>query len=484
MKKLLSILIAVIAVFPTIVNALEFQSVFDEYFPGGRIKVKGINPGPISTRETLVYHTIEEILKENPPVGVNFSYFSFDIEKCPDGTCGYIEIFDDETIEEYLVYLDYFVPDTKTSEKVNKYVDTYRELSEGEEEYFFTISDLEIINYMLNGGFNDEYHTDVINSIINYSTELKKLLANTNIYVRLETRAGWGGGPDIFSSGGFGDLMFYYNDHMYGTVDRGGVKGYRILYVPSTTEDTTEAYIAAALKRIEDYIGKDKVTLKYGGKLADLDEKDAQYPSSVIADLDNTLGEYYILNILGKDHYFLIEKNDEKLQTNHIFTTTDLETDVSIETDKSEVPLDSYIKSKKHDKDSDTYKKIMKELKKEHGIVYDIDLYSHSNSKYITKLANGKFKVRIPIDKEFEGKKVVAYYIHSNGKVDNHVVTVKDGYGEFETDHFSTYTIAEVDGETPEITVPSTGDNIIISMVLSIIAIMGIGLSSIYLKKQ
>ena len=43
---------------------------------------------------------------------------------------------------------------------------------------------------------------------------------------------------------------------------------YNILYVPSDTEKTPEAYVAAAQKRVDDYLGTDSgVKISYTGEL-------------------------------------------------------------------------------------------------------------------------------------------------------------------------------------------------------------------------
>ena len=76
--------------------------------------------------------------------------------------------------------------------------------------------------------------------------------------------------------------------------------------------------------------------------------------------------------------------------------------------------------------------------------------------KYITKLENGKFKVRIPLKDEFKNKKLKAYYINDNNKIEEYNINIENGYAIFETDHFSTYTIAE----SGEISNPSTLDNL------------------------
>ena len=89
--------------------------------------------------------------------------------------------------------------------------------------------------------------------------------------------------------------------------------------------------------------------------------------------------------------------------------------------------------------------------------MFDLKLYSGSTG-YITKLEDGKFKIKLPIKKELQGKTLKVFYVDENDKIVEYPVTIsEDGeYAIFETDHFSIYTLAEATKN------PKTGDNIII----------------------
>ena len=113
-------------------------------------------------------------------------------------------------------------------------------------------------------------------------------------------------------------------------------------------------------------------------------------------------------------------------------------------------------------------------------MIYDLKLYSETLQKYITKLDNGKFKVRIPIKKELQNQKLKAYYITDEKEIEEYNVLIENGYAVFETDHFSTYTIAK----TGEILNPETYNGITIYIILGIISIIGLLTTTMYLKKQ
>lgn len=72
-------------------------------------------------------------------------------------------------------------------------------------------------------------------------------------------------------------------------------------------------------------------------------------------------------------------------------------------------------------------------------IAYDISLLSNN----VKIQPNGNVKISIPIPTNFDTSKLVVYRISEDGTKTKYDVTVKDNYATFETNHFSTYVIAE-----------------------------------------
>lgn len=70
---------------------------------------------------------------------------------------------------------------------------------------------------------------------------------------------------------------------------------------------------------------------------------------------------------------------------------------------------------------------------------------------------NGKIKISIPIPEGFDTSKLMVYRIEENGTKTEYTVTVNGNYATFETDHFSTYALAEVKQE--DTTVNTNTDN-------------------------
>ena len=75
--------------------------------------------------------------------------------------------------------------------------------------------------------------------------------------------------------------------------------------------------------------------------------------------------------------------------------------------------------------------------------MFDISLFSNSVNKYISKLENGSFEVRIPINEKFKDKNLVVYYVDDIGKVTEYPVEISNNEAIFKTNHFSIYTLAE-----------------------------------------
>lgn len=118
-------------------------------------------------------------------------------------------------------------------------------------------------------------------------------------------------------------------------------------------------------------------------------------------------------------------------------------------------------------------------------------LFSNSIDNYITKLDDGTFEVKLPIKEELKDKNLTVYYVDDNNKIEEHKVTIKDGYAIFTTNHFSIYTLAEQTStveEQPEenkTNNPQTSDNINIYTSILLISTIGvISLSYIYIKNK
>lgn len=338
----------------------------------------------------------------------------------------------------YPIEFEFAIPDKKIKEKVDKYAKTFNYNIETIEKDLFVMEDLETINYKYAVSLYGD-SIDTLNSIINYSSEFQKKLDNSNITAILDSRAGW---DDKFTSGGFGFLDLLYNGVIYSYVEVAGVKQNNVIYVPNNTKDTRDDYIKVALERIKEYIPEANVKIEYAGEIKDLNFDDQILKLEDIVDERKTLGEYYKITINENEHFFFIAKDSSKTR-NPIMNTKDVNTDISISTNSSEVPLDTKVTAVIIDSNSNEYKEFLKQVKLNKGIVVDLKLFSESINKNISKLNNNKFKVYIPLGEELNGLDLMAYYVKENGEIENYSVAIEGKYLVFETNHFSTYIIGE-----------------------------------------
>ncbi len=135
---------------------------------------------------------------------------------------------------------------------------------------YFNVRDMEVINFWVNGKGNVE-------NLINYSSELKNYFDYKNFAIDL--RMGEDGKLETYASG---VANFSYDKTIYGVRDGLGVSAKHIIYVDENTGTTKEELISAVQKRIDNYIGKDKVKVTFGGESVYnlyVDEYDAEISS-------------------------------------------------------------------------------------------------------------------------------------------------------------------------------------------------------------
>lgn len=453
-------------------DSSEIDTYFKEIAPNGTIEINSIKLDDLDFMETCISAALSKYNTDNFWV-YGYCYPTYD-------DCS---LYISDTRYNYRskeFEVEYIFQDTDEDivTKVDKYVEKFEgNIKENDEGFiepnFFILDDLENINYKYTIVKHGKEDMNIINSVINYSSEIKEILEYGNLTAIIDTRAGWGGEP--FSSGCFGFLNLLYDGVIYGVADRVGVKQINVLYVDDSTIDTRDAYIEAALKRVSDYLPNAKVTLTYAGKIDELDQTGWGRTVDELIDVNKTLGEYYTLTIDGTEFSFLIVKDSSKMK-NPEMNTVDLKTNIKINSDSYEVPLDSKISANVINKNSKDYKDIISKLKLDTGMVVDLKLYSDSSETYVTKLSNGMFKVFIPLTKEYENKDLKAYYIKDDGDIEIYKIRKENGYAVFETSHFSTYTIGGND-----LTNPDTIDGIGIWFLLVVVS--GIGIISIFKKR-
>lgn len=415
----------------------EMDVIYNSMLKDGKVKVASVDPLDDSVfADTAIIATLSKYDTDKYRI----------VGGCDEKNKCMIYISDKVKTYKYKAYettFEYVTPNSKIKNRLDGYAKTFVVDNQNIEEHLFLMEDLETINYKYAFPSFGEW-IDSINAIINYSSEFQNKIGYMNIGTKLDTRAGW---DDQFTSGCFGFLNLLFDGVIYSYVNTTGVKQNNVLYVPDETENTREAYIKAALDRVNKYIPKANVKIEYAGQIADINDFGVLSLKDIV-DVNKTLGEYYKVTIGEEEYYYFIAKDSSKMRT-PVMNTVDALTDISIKTDSSEVPLDSKINTVVIDAKSDEYKEFLKKANINNGLVVDLKLFSDSINKNISKLENGVFKVYVPLNDELRKLDLTAYYVKDNGEIEKHDVKIEGDYLVFETDHFSTYVIGGNKLENP-----------------------------------
>lgn len=444
----------------------EMDVIYNSMLKDGKVKVASVDPlddsmfaetaitAALSKYDTDRYRVVGGCYEEN---------------KCTINIFDKVKTYREKTYE---TIFEYATPNSKIKNRLDGYAKTFVVDNQNIEEHLFLMEDLETINYKYAFPSFGEW-IDSINAIINYSSEFQNKIGYMNIGTKLDTRAGW---DDQFTSGCFGFLNLLFDEVIYSYVDTTGVKQNNVLYVPDETENTREAYIKAALDRVNKYIPKANVKIEYAGQIADINDFGILSLKDIV-DVNKTLGEYYKVTIGEEEYYYFIAKDSSKMRT-PVMNTVDALTDISIKTDSSEVPLDSKINTVVIDAKSDEYKEFLNKVNINNGLVVDLKLFSDSINKNISKLENGVFKVYVPLNDELRKLDLTAYYVKDNGEIEKHDVKIEGDYLVFETDHFSTYVIGGNKLENP-----ATLDNVSTWIITTGVSLLGLAGAVLYKRK-
>ena len=303
-----------------------------------------------------------------------------------------------------------------------------------EDQDIFKMKDFEIVNFWANGGQQFYYSSELMSCMNNKNFEFNELMGDATPFASMTA------GPVTLKYDG----TIYYARYML------GVEAEHVLYVPTNTAKAD--YLKVMQERVDNYLGKGVAVVTDCGTADEAIASDQINPEDGVFE-ESSDGHIYKMIIGEKSFYFVIKADTESMYT-PTFISSDVATDVAISANSGTLPLDTLIRVNEIT-GGDQYEKIMKILALENGEIYDLKLFSQALEKNITKLEDGSFEVRIPLSEKLKGKDLVAYYVDNNGNKEEHEVTIKDGYAVFNTNHFSTYTLAE---KVSDVTPPSNNE--------------------------
>ena len=316
---------------------------------------------------------------------------------------------------------------------------------------YYNVEDLAFVNYIITTDYSPFLdYSKSWGRMVNYSSDFRKDIANKNIQV-IAFNPGNSADGGAFSSFTTSTAAIMSNGYVFDAMNLVQTALARVIYIPENTKNTPESYVEAAQKRIDDYYEgteyENKIKVSYGYSLLAYGDGPYGVDTFNYVEIDGVyhsihngkivdLTDSYNIEYEGLEMDLAIVKDDDMLEEPS-FITSDLDTNIIVTSSDVTIPLDTIVAVNKiNDKDRSD---IIEKLGLKDADIYDINLRSDATNRDIAKLPNGKFLVRIPVDQKYEGRKLAVYYIDVNGKVETHEVTIKDGYAEFETNHFSEY---------------------------------------------
>ena len=351
----------------------------------------------------------------------------------------------------------------KENSTVSNYIDKLNDFDRMTPSTFYVIEDLSLINYYTTSDKSELWNPGAPGRALKYSS-INDLTKGANVSFYIDLRAG-SQDETLMYEFAEGPMSIFYNGYLYGSKIE-GLYIKRVIYISEDTKDDPDEYVKAAQKRINDYLENESVTVSKGGLLSSLpeDSEDDLYPIA-------NDGNYYNVKSGSRTYKFYIVKGTADQLKEPVYTGLDLESNIEITTYDASVPLDTALTVK--DVTNSSTKDI---IGTSNYKSYDIALFSSAKNADIETLENGKFRVKIPVPEELKGKNLIVYYITADNKIEKHEVTPEGDYAVFETDHFSTYTLAE----SSEIPNPATGDDIVLYTMILIFSVVGMVLTKAY----
>lgn len=290
--------------------------------------------------------------------------------------------------------------------------------------------------------------------------------------VQIVKSAGAGGEDFIHNIGGEGlRLGIFKNNILYDIKRVGKFEKIGQITIPSTVAE--QDYISYATKIIKEKLKIENITITKGARTSGNASVEIENGYTVTRQTED-----------GKETSAIILKKE----TSNAVTKEDTATGIKLETTTVVVPSDVVLSSTKvtEPKILDIVKTSLKDISNKYT-VFDINLLQNN----VKIQPSGKVKVSIPVPSDYIKEKLVVYRIAENGTKTKYDVKVEGNYATFETDHFSTYVLAEVttkatttNNDKKELDeTPKTGTIDMIYYILPVTIISALGIV-LFKKKQ
>ncbi|MCI9365303.1 MAG: hypothetical protein HFJ54_01370 [Clostridia bacterium] len=260
----------------------------------------------------------------------------------------------------------------------------------------------------------------------------------------VESAAGFGSILNTFISDGGVGLATFKNGVFYESKRIGYAFSIPVITVPSNIEDNKiNDYVINVIRKYINENGKpyDK---KWAAEITKIEKGLNLYNkhnSRYNVDIEDVYTVYSnATEVYYEENSFIIIRKDKNILNEDKTTNIKLNTNIDV------VPANTILDCKliKEEAAYNTVKTALKEVS-EKFIAYDITLKSNG----VKIQPNGKVQISIPVPEGYNLDKILVYRIAENGEKVKYDTEIEDNYIIFETDHFSTYVVAEEKIEEP-----------------------------------
>lgn len=275
------------------------------------------------------------------------------------------------------------------------------------------------LDYMKSYSSTEEIWNGVTNYVEQY---YKNQVSDSTVTVKAWLDAGSMEGINLFSGEHGFDIGIFKNGILYKAKTVGNTVMIPVINVPNTiSDDKLNDYVVNLIKNTYSEYGNHITGITKGAN-GEYVKEYANIPNIYTVNVENEC-----------ESLIIVRKN------NNSINLTDSTTDIKLETSEGVIPSNTVLEvaSITEGTTYNTVKTALANISK--FKIFDITLKSNG----VAIQPNGKVKISIPVPTEFDKSKLVVYRVEDNGDKTEYAVTVNGDVATFETDHFSTYVLAE-----------------------------------------
>lgn len=262
-----------------------FRAILNE---DGKFVIPSVEP---KTEEEILMYVNEYVWQQYNKKGISTNYTTYDPVK---KTCDVTYNGETHNVEILFKY------DEERNKEAQKLIANFPE-----EMGTFYVRDMELIHYWL-ARIGDKNTDEEIRGLHKYSNEIK-LLTGTSDFVFFIDNLGESKCEFATARAGMAWLVcdktaYYTNEYVESIAPH-------VLYVPTDTGNSKEELMAAVQKRMDEYIGKDRIKISFGGNGVSqiLTQEDKRYLKETAA------GDYwFVATIKDVNYKFIIVKDSSK----------------------------------------------------------------------------------------------------------------------------------------------------------------------------